>query len=89
MIKKYITTVNIVFFIWGLLLIAISELFYEYTRYYLYLSILVIIPIIISDLIRKRKEDKRDGTALFKLSMYNILISAFILGILLLIIWRS
>jgi hypothetical protein len=40
------------------------------------------IPFLIFDLIKKRKEDKIEGTQHFKLSIYNILIAAAIMGVL-------
>lgn len=82
MIKKVLSPINIAIFFWGLVLIAMSELYPEYTRYYLYLSILVAVPILVLKLIRVRKEDKINDTDHFRFSMYNVLISAVILGIL-------
>ncbi len=67
--KKYITPINLVVFIWGLILITISEVYRDYTRYFLYISILVIIPISIINLIKQRKEDKRNGTKEFQSSI--------------------
>jgi len=65
--KKYIIPINPVVFIWGLVLITISEVCRDYTRYFLYISILVIIPIAIINLIKQRKEDKCNGTKNFNL----------------------
>ncbi|MWB93955.1 hypothetical protein GON26_06245 [Flavobacterium sp. GA093] len=80
--KKYITSVNIAFFLWGLILVAISEISKgEYTRNFLYFSIIVIIPIMIFNLIKKRKEDKRNDTSLFRESIYRMLIVVIMLGI--------
>lgn len=56
--KKYITVVNVVFFLWGIVYILISEFFRDYVRGYLYLSIAVIIPFMIWDLIKKEKETR-------------------------------
>jgi len=79
--KKYSTTINIIFFFWGLLLLAVSSFYPEYVRYYLYFSIIVIIPIMIIDLIKQRKKDKVEGTALFQASIYRMLIMAVVLGL--------
>jgi len=79
--KKYSTTINIIFFLWGLLLLAVSSFYPEYVRYYLYFSIIVIIPIMIIDLIKQRKKDKVEGTALFQASIYRMLIMAVVLGL--------
>jgi L-asparagine transporter-like permease len=80
MIKKYITPTSIIF-LWGLILIMISLLYPEYTRYYLYLSIIVIIPIAIISLIKQRKEDKVNDTKEFQSSIYRMLFMAVILGV--------
>ncbi|WP_143394920.1 hypothetical protein [Flavobacterium sp. 2] len=47
----------------------------EYIRYFYYGAIVIMIPFIISDLLKKKKEDKIDGTKHFKISVYNILIA--------------
>jgi heme O synthase-like polyprenyltransferase len=80
MIKKYITPINIVFFLWGLILLIISEVYRDkYTKYYLYFSIIIIIPFMIVNLIKQRKEDKIKGTTMFKSSIYRMLIMAVLL----------
>jgi len=79
MIKKYIKPVNIIFFLWGPTLIAISWFYPDYTRYYLYLSIIVIIPVAIVNLIKQRKEDKLNDTREFQASIYRMLIMAAVL----------
>jgi len=89
MIKKYITLPSFVTLFCIIILWTISLTFPEYSRYFLYLSILVLIPFIIIDLIKKRKEDKNDGTENFKFSVYNILISVAILGILFFVISKN
>jgi len=89
MIKKYITLPSFVTLFCIIILWTISLTFPEYSRYFLYLSILVLIPFIIIDLIKKRKEDKNDGTGNFKFSVYNILISVAILGILFFVISKN
>ncbi len=78
--KKYITPLNIAFFLWGLVLVTISQLNPEYTRYFLYLSIIVIIPIAIINMIKMKNEDKRNGTMLFQKSVYRMLFMAILLG---------
>jgi 4-hydroxybenzoate polyprenyltransferase len=85
MMKKYSTPINIAFFLWGLLLLAVSKLYPEYVRYYLYFSIIVIIPIMIVNLIKQRKEDKVNGTRTFQASIYRMLIMAVVLGLFFLI----
>lgn len=70
---------NIVVVLWGLILVVISAFFREYVRYYLYLSIIVIIPVAIVNMIRQRKEDKLNGTTLFKESIYRVLIMLVLL----------
>lgn len=79
MIKKYITLINIAFFLWGLILVAISLLHSKYTRYYLYLSIIVIIPIMIFSLIKQRKQDKLNDTKEFRSSIYRMLFMVVVL----------
>ncbi|SHH40828.1 hypothetical protein SAMN05444388_11095 [Flavobacterium johnsoniae] len=86
--KKIITPASIIIFFWGLLLLVISELYPDYTRYYLYLSIVLIIPFMTANLVRQKREDKINGTVQLQSSMYSILISAVILGVLFFIIYR-
>lgn len=80
MIKKYVTPTSIIF-LWGLILVAIPLLSPEYTRYYLLLSIIVIIPTAIISLIKQRKEDKLNDTTEFQSSIYRMLFMAVILGV--------
>lgn len=77
--KKIITPINIAIFFWGLMLIAISQLYPDYTRYYLYLSIAVIVPISIVNLVKEKKEDKLNNTENFKFSIYRMLFMVVIL----------
>ena len=77
--KKYITPINIAMFLWGLILITISEVYRDYTRYFLYLSIIIIIPVIIVNMIKQRKEDKINNTKEFQASIYRMLIMAVML----------
>jgi 4-hydroxybenzoate polyprenyltransferase len=79
MMKKYITPLNIAFFIWGPILIAISSFYPDYTRYYLYLSIIVIIPVAVFNLIKQKKQDKLNNTTEFQSSIYRMLIMAVLL----------
>lgn len=68
-----------IIFLWGLILIAITEWYYEYVRYYLYASIVVIIPIMIWNLMKQKKKDKINGTREFQASIYRMLIMAIVL----------
>ncbi|OCB73795.1 hypothetical protein B0A79_20820 [Flavobacterium piscis] len=77
--KKLITPINIAIFFWGLMLIAISQLYPDYTRYYLYLSIAVIVPVSIVNLVKEKKEDKLNNTENFKFSIYRMLFMVVIL----------
>jgi hypothetical protein len=78
--KQLITPVNIAFFLWGLVLVIIAQLHPEYTRYFLYLSIIVIIPVTVINMIKMKREDKRNGTMLFRTSIYRMLFMAILLG---------
>ena len=77
--KKLITPINIAIFFWGLMLIAISQLYPDYTRYYLYLSIAVIVPVSIVNLVKEKKEVKLNNTENFKFSIYRMLFMVVIL----------
>lgn len=79
--KKYLTLPNIIIFFWGPILVTISLLYSEYTRYYLYLSIGLLIPIIIFSMIKQRREDKLNDTKKFQSSIYRMLFMAVILGV--------
>jgi hypothetical protein len=79
MIKKYITAINLVFLLWAVVLIFITGFYPEYKRDYLWLSLIVIIPVIIIDLIKKRKEDKFNDTTEFQSSLYRMLMVGGIL----------
>ncbi|TDP03035.1 hypothetical protein [Flavobacterium sp. 245] len=81
MIRKIITPVNTIFFFWGLVLLTFSESYPQYTRYYLYSSIVAILPIMIFDLRKQRKEDKQNGIVKFQSAIYRMLIMAVMLGI--------
>lgn len=88
MIKKYATPTSIVF-LWGLILVSISLLFPQYTRYYLYLSIIVIIPIAVISLLKQRREDKLNDTKEFQSSIYRMLFMAVVLGVFFFIIKQN
>jgi predicted Na+-dependent transporter len=79
--KKYITPISIAMFLWGLILITISEVYRDYTRYFLYLSIIIVIPLIIVNMIKQRKEDKINNTKEFQASIYRMLIMAVMLAV--------
>lgn len=71
--------INILLLLWGLIFVVISAFFREYVRYYLYLSIIIIIPIMILNIIRQRREDKLNGTKIFQASIYRMLIMVALL----------
>jgi hypothetical protein len=77
--KKKIKSINIVFLLLGLLLIAISIFSPEYTRHFLYFSIIVMTPVIIVNMIKQRKEDKLKNTKTFEASIYRMLIMSVVL----------
>ncbi|MDR7371535.1 hypothetical protein [Flavobacterium aquidurense] len=78
--KEYTRPINIAIFFWGLLLLIISNFYPDYARYYLYLSIIVIIPVAIFNLIKQRKQDKINDTTVFQSSIYRMLIMAVLLA---------
>jgi Na+-translocating ferredoxin:NAD+ oxidoreductase RnfE subunit len=79
MIKQYITPINIISFFWIAVLFSISQVYPHYYRYSLYISIIIIIPLMIVNLLKKRKEDKLNGTKIFQSSIYRMLIMAAVL----------
>lgn len=81
MMKKLIKPIYIVIFLWGLILNSISWFYPDYTRYYLILSIIVITPLAIIEMIKMKKEDKLNETTLFKEAIYRMLIMSVVLGI--------
>lgn len=78
--KKKLTSINSVLILLVLLLIAISMFFPEYTRYFLYFSLIVMPPVMIVDLIKKKRQDKINVTTEFQLSIYRMLFMAVVLG---------
>nr|WP_315156600.1 hypothetical protein [uncultured Flavobacterium sp.] len=79
--KKNITPIKIIPFLWPLILLFIQEVYPDYTRYFLYLSIPIITVLAIINLIKQKKEDKLNGTKNFRQSIYRMLIIAAILGV--------
>ncbi len=79
MIKKIVTPATIAIFLWGLILLLINEYYYEYVRYYLYISIIVIFPIMIWNLIKQWEKDKVEETNEFKTSIFRMLFMAVIM----------
>lgn len=76
MIKKILRPATIAIFLWGSILLFINQYYYEYARYYLYISIIVIFPIMIWNLIKQWKKDKVEETKEFKPSIFRMLIMA-------------
>jgi len=85
MIKKVLTPATIAIFFWGIGLIAINEYYYEYLRPYLYISLLLIFPLMIWNLIKQWKNDKVEETKEFKSSISRMLIMAIVMIIVFLI----
>ncbi|SCY43418.1 hypothetical protein SAMN02927916_2059 [Flavobacterium anhuiense] len=79
MIKKILTPATIAIFLWGSILLLINQYYYEYVRYYLYISIIVIFPIMIWNLIKQWKKDKVEETKEFKPSIFRMLIMAVVM----------
>jgi hypothetical protein len=77
--KTNITPINVVFFLWVLLQVAIAEIYPNYTRPFLYLSLIIIIPLAIMNLVKQKKEDKLNGSDNFRQSIYRMLIMSIIL----------
>ncbi|MFH6962860.1 hypothetical protein ACHRVK_10710 [Flavobacterium plurextorum] len=75
MLKEYLTLPSIISLFLILIVLIVSLVSPEYIRYSYYGAIVIMIPFIISDLLKKKKEDKIDGTKHFKISVYNILIA--------------
>jgi len=79
MIKKILTPATIAIFLWGAILLLINQYYYEYVRYYLYISIIVIFPIMIWNLIKQWKKDKVQETKEFRSSIFRMLIVAVVM----------
>lgn len=82
MLKQYLTLPSFITLFLLLIIVIVSFVSPEYIRYSYYGAIAILIPFVISDLIKKRKEDKIDGTEHFKISIYNILISTVMMLVL-------
>lgn len=78
MIKKHFTPKTIIL-LWGFTLLFILNNYNEYVKYFLILSLPVIIPLLIFNLIKQRREDQINNTTLFKSTIYRMLIVAVIL----------
>ncbi|MBB4803866.1 putative membrane protein [Flavobacterium nitrogenifigens] len=81
MIKKVLTPATIAIFFWGIILLILNAKYYEYVRYYLYLSIIIVFPIMIVNMIKQRKNDKINGTKEFYQAINRMMIFAVILVI--------
>ncbi|WP_431241554.1 hypothetical protein ACQ9BO_16035 [Flavobacterium sp. P21] len=81
MMKRIITPVNVIFLFWGFVLLTFSESYPQYTRYYLYASILIIFPVMVINLTKQRKEDKQNGTIKFQSAIFKMFIVAVLLAI--------
>lgn len=82
MLKQYLTLPSIISLFLIVIVFIVSLVSPEYIRYSYYGVIVIMVPFIIFDLIRKRKEDKIDGTEYFKISVYNIFIAAAMMVVL-------
>lgn len=81
MMKKVLTPETIAIFFWGIILLIVNAKYYEYVRYYLYLSIAIIFPIMIWNLIKQKKNDKANGTEELKHSINRMMFLAVFLVI--------
>lgn len=79
MIKKVLTPATIAVFFWGIGSLLLNVYYYEYLRPYMYISLAVIFPIMVWNLIKQRKEDKNQGTEEFKHSISRMVIMAMIM----------
>jgi hypothetical protein len=77
--KKYITPATIAVLFWGIGNLLINEYYYEYLRYYQYASIIIMIPFAIFNLMKKRREDRVNGTQNFNVSIYRMMFLAVLL----------
>lgn len=77
--SRFNKLINLIFLLWGIPLLLIANLYGEYVRYYLYLSILIALPIAIWNLLQKRKNDKINDTKEFRHAIYRMLIMAVIM----------
>jgi len=77
--KKHFTTINIIYFFWGILLLTISGFFTDYVRSYLYLSSAIVIPYGILDVSKQRKNDKAERIKKLSDSVNRMMIMAVVL----------
>jgi hypothetical protein len=77
--KKYISPLNLVFLLWGILLLTISGFFRDYVRSYLYLSIAMVTLYIILDVSKQRKNDKAERIKKLSESVNRMMIMAVVL----------
>ncbi len=83
MIKRILTPATIAIFFWGIGLLIVNEQYYEYLRYYMYLSIILIFPFVIMNMIKQRKNDKIHGTN----ELHHTVNRMMIFGVILVIIF--
>ena len=84
MVKKILTPATIAIFFWGIGLLLINQYYYEYVRYYLYISILVIFPFMVWNLIKQWRKDRVEETKEFRSSIFRMLI---MVGVMILIFY--
>ncbi|TDX10364.1 hypothetical protein EDB96_2768 [Flavobacterium sp. S87F.05.LMB.W.Kidney.N] len=77
--KKYISPLNLIFLLWGILLLTISGFFRDYVRSYLYLSIAMVTLYIILDVSKQRKNDKAERIKKLSESVNRMMIMAVVL----------
>ncbi|KRD57734.1 hypothetical protein ASE40_15330 [Flavobacterium sp. Root935] len=77
--KKYISHLNIIFLLWGILLLTILGFFRDYVRSYLYLSIAMVTLYIILDVSKQRKNDKAERIKKLSESVNRMMIMAVVL----------
>jgi hypothetical protein len=78
-IKKNIASISIILIF--VLSQVIGLIYPEYYRYFMYLGLILVTPIVILGLIKQRKEDKLNGTQNFQSAISRMLIIAVILGV--------
>jgi|GEM_PF-1095304 len=77
--KKYISPLNLISLLWGILLLTISGFFRDYVRSYLYLSIATVTLYIILDVSKQRKNDKAERIKKLSESVNRMMIMAVVL----------
>ncbi|SEO24063.1 hypothetical protein SAMN05444671_0573 [Flavobacterium sp. CF108] len=77
--KNYITSTSFVSILWSLTLLILSFFFSEYVTGYLILSLIIIIPLATIKMIKMLREDRLNGTTLFKEAIYRMLIMLVVL----------